>query len=432
MGPSDPQLDPAMASPMSELAEDEAVGVVNALLETGNLPLANYLVRDALDVHPGSAALRYLLAAIAGAVGRLEDSRRFLREVLAMSPGFEAARQELEAIEEESTSSQTSEPSAGRFLLIRAWGFGFWSDVSHVLSQLLLAEITNRVPVVHWGTESLFSDGKGDAFRRFFNPVSAVVLDDLRTIEGGFFPPKWDRDSISGPGLHKFDGEWSRMDAIYFLNRPEAVLVADFFTGVAGLLPWLPEGHPSSGRTPVDVMRGLAATYLQPSPPVVERVGAFERARLAGRRWVAVHMRGSDKVLESDELARVNEEIMLETDRLVEREHDLAILLLTDDSRLVERASTRWGSRMVTTDVSRTSSRIGVHYLKDADPITLGREVLVDALVATRCEWFIGNGQSNVAAMIECLKEWPAGRCTLVRPSLFARPNLFLHFDTSR
>ncbi|MGA1709267.1 MAG: hypothetical protein ACO4CI_11335, partial [Phycisphaerales bacterium] len=63
---------------------------------------------------------------------------------------------------------------------------------------------------------------------------------------------------------------------------------------------------------------------------------------------------------------------------------------------------------------------------------TLGREVLVDALVAARCEWFIGNGQSNVAAMIECLKDWPAGRCTLVRPSLFARPNLFLHFDTSR
>jgi protein O-GlcNAc transferase len=432
MDPSDPRLDPAMASPMSELAESEAVAVVNSLLETGDLAQANYLVRDAMVVHPRSAALRYLLAAVAGAVGRLEDSRRLLREVLALSPGFEAAREELQAIEEESISSEGSAPSAGRFLLIRAWGFGFWSDVSHVLGQLLLAEITNRVPVVHWGTESLFSDGQGDAFRRFFNPVSAVGLEDLRTIEGGFFPPKWDRDSVSGPDLRKFDGEWSRMDAIYFLNRPEAVVVSDFYTGVAGLLPWLPEGHPSRGRAPVDVMRGLVASHLQPSPPVVEQVRAFERSRLAGRRWVAVHLRGSDKVLEFGELAKVNEEIMLETDRLLDREHDLAILLLTDDSRLVERAGSRWGSRMQTTDVSRSSSWIGVHHLKGRDPVTLGREVLVDALVAARCEWFIGNGQSNVAAMIECLKEWPAGRCTLVRPSLFARPSLFLHLDTSR
>ena len=44
-----------------------------------------------------------------------------------------------------------------RFLLIKAWGFGFWSDVLHVLGGLMLAELTRRQPVVFWGSNSLYS-----------------------------------------------------------------------------------------------------------------------------------------------------------------------------------------------------------------------------------------------------------------------------------
>lgn len=43
-----------------------------------------------------------------------------------------------------------------RYLLIKSWGFGFYSDVIAVLGSLLLAEITHRTPVVHWGKNSLF------------------------------------------------------------------------------------------------------------------------------------------------------------------------------------------------------------------------------------------------------------------------------------
>jgi hypothetical protein len=36
-----------------------------------------------------------------------------------------------------------------RYLLIKAWGFGFWADLDHVLGALLLADLTRRVPVVY-------------------------------------------------------------------------------------------------------------------------------------------------------------------------------------------------------------------------------------------------------------------------------------------
>ena len=75
---------------------------------------------------------------------------------------------------------------------IKSWGFGFWPNVSQVLGALLLAEATGRVPLVHWGRNSLFGDGSArDAFGHYFEPVSNVTLEDLATIpDANCFPPK--------------------------------------------------------------------------------------------------------------------------------------------------------------------------------------------------------------------------------------------------
>lgn len=427
MGDSESMDHRPTGSSAGSIDESEAVGVVNRLLMEGNLPLANYLVRQFLESRPESPALNYLLASIVGAVGRIEEAKRLLREVLAIAPGFDSARDELLLLEQETPAAARSSAKGDRYLLIRAWGFGFWSDVSHVLGQLLLAEITDRVPVIHWGAGSRFSDGRGEAFRHFFRPVSQAVIDDLPASELEYFPPKWTRDAAVGPDRSKFDGEWSRMDAIYFLERPEAVLVSDFFTPVAGMLPWIPSTHQDHGRRPVDIMRRLAASYLRPIPELQHRVDTFVESRLADRRWIAVHLRGSDKSLESADLDLVNDEIMDEADLAIVGETDARVLLISDDERLVERARVRWGERVLTTDVCRTSSDQGVHYLAGLDPIALGREVLMDAMIAVRCGRFIGNGQSNVSAMIECLREWPEQACRMIRPSMFSRVDTFLH-----
>jgi hypothetical protein len=43
----------------------------------------------------------------------------------------------------------------------------------------------------------------------------------------------------------------------------------------------------------------------------------------------------------------------------------------------------------------------------------LGEEVLVDALLAARCESFLGNGLSNVSCAVGQMKKWPAARLRL-------------------
>jgi hypothetical protein len=75
---------------------------------------------------------------------------------------------------------------SNRFLLIKAWGCGFWSDVSHVAGQLLIAELTDRIPVIFWGTGSLYASENPlvkDAFIMYFLPVSNYsVYDSSRQV----------------------------------------------------------------------------------------------------------------------------------------------------------------------------------------------------------------------------------------------------------
>ena len=68
-----------------------------------------------------------------------------------------------------------------------------------------------------------------------------------------------------------------------------------------------------------------------------------------------------------------------------------------------------------------------MHYLPTVDPVQAGREVLTDTLLALRADRFIGNGRSNVSAMIAVMKDWPPGASTLIGRSMLTERNLYIH-----
>ena len=60
-----------------------------------------------------------------------------------------------------------------KYLLIKAWGYGFWSDMDHVVGQLLLAELTVAAPRSCTGaSNTLFgAAGVANAFAPVFPPA---------------------------------------------------------------------------------------------------------------------------------------------------------------------------------------------------------------------------------------------------------------------
>jgi hypothetical protein len=292
-----------------------------------------------------------------------------------------------------------------------------------VLGSLLLAEITGRTPLVHWGANSLFSNGRDEAFSQFFEPVSALTLSDLAGMRGPIFPPKWTSANLGSDDHNKWQGVGSRAGACYFLNRPEALAVSDFYIGIYDVMPWIPRTHALYGKSLEQLYRAMIEKYLKPQAAILEAANYFYRAHLHDAPFVAVHLRGSDKRLEDDNLTANNAALVAELDKV---DSDYRIFLLTDDANILAEMKSRYGARLIATDCQRADGTLGTHYRPEQDRVKGGKEIMIDSYLALRAERFFGNAQSNVAGIIALLKDWPEGALTLIGRNQLAERKLSL------
>ncbi|MFY9314689.1 MAG: O-fucosyltransferase family protein [Burkholderiales bacterium] len=345
---------------------------------------------------------------------RRDIAELLARNALQLDPGNARARRLLEELAR--TLQRPAAASSGaRYLLVREWSQGFWSDVDHVLGMCLLAEISHRTPIAWWGAQSRFSgDAAGNAWDRFFEPVSGATLRELDAPELRRFPAKWDDASLAGPIRQRWTGDGSRLASIELLDRDEEVVVSDFHSNLNAILPWLPASHALAGAPLPEAYRALVRKYLRPRPPIAAEVERFAAAHFGGGPLVAVHVRGSDKIEEVSDLEATLRAYFEPLDEKLRAHSDARIFLLTDDERVRAFYGERYGGRVLATPCTRATSNVGVHYLAGRDPVRTGVEVMVDAYLAARCGAFIGLGYSNVSLYVSYLKAWPPGACVLL------------------
>jgi protein O-GlcNAc transferase len=391
------------------LAETAAV-----LAALGFVTPADLACRYLLDRGYQSGRLSRTLAEVALSIGQAAAAASHFQDAIGMGEDSIATRIGLTKATA-LAQLKRERPRPDRFLLIKAWGYGFWSDVNHVLGQLLLAEMTGRIPVVHWGGNSLFSDDPAaDAFVSFFQPLNSTTFEELAARCRSFYPPKWNAPNLNVPRLNQMDGAWSRYSSLHTLEREEDVVVSDFHYAVNDLAPWIAPGHRLHGMSTDELYLYLFRRYLKVRPSIAEKVEVFYRERMAGKAHLALHIRGGDKEGEDRNLAKLNSLYHAEIERQLQRMPQARLLLLTDDRNILASYLNRYGDRVLHTGATRTDSGQGVHYQNHASRYRLGEEVLIDALLACRCEGFIGNGLSNVSCAIAQMKPWGPGTMTLL------------------
>jgi protein O-GlcNAc transferase len=381
-----------------------------------NLQRADILCRMVLDTQPRHARALAMLADIAGRIGMREHGAKFLSAARQLAAGDAELARDLAAIESSLMQVPDAAGPGERFLLVKAWGYGFWADVDHVLGALLLAEMTGRVPVVHWGGNSLYSDDPdGDAFEQFFEPVSRYRLTDLPAQEGQIYPPKWTPGNLREAVCNKLSGPFSRTAGIQLLSRTETLIVSDYHIKLMNLLPWAPAGHALHDASTAAAYRFLVDKYLKPRPAVLEAVHRFRSEHFGQSTFAAVHVRTTDKAGEMPFLDELNQRYFAAIEQV---DANQKIFLLTDSTGVVETFRRRFGDRVIATGAERADSQTPVHYKGDAGQgHRRGLEVMIDTYVAAQAEVFIGNGGSNVSAMVEHLKPWPSGQLRLLCPS---------------
>lgn len=388
---------------------DQLAGVRSALAD-GMLGFADLLIWKRIATSPNDAAAWSLAGDIALAAGAGPQALECYEN--AARYGLPASTQQIQLARQKPLPV----PQSPGYLLIREWQAGFWSDVDHVLGQLLLAEITGRTPFVWWGAESRFASGVSseNAWERYFEPVSPACAPSVVAAASSCFPPKWVRTNLLGPIPGKWEGPWARIAAVECIAQAAPVVVSDFHSSPHVVARRLLSNHPRFGIPADALYRDLLRRYIRPQPHVRDHVAALRAQLLKTAPVIAVHIRVSDKVQETGSLGEIYRQFPSFIDAWLDAHAGGRVFLLSDSSSALHAHRVRYGSRLVHTQAARTDGAVGLHFLKEHDSARLGMEVLTDTLLAASCDAFLGCAASNVACMIARMKDWPDGACRLL------------------
>ncbi len=419
-----PYFECEAVSPEGGLAVSPALGMTgpaalaksaNDALGRGNLVLADQLTREALAHSPDDVVALSLRGHLALGLRRHAIAEHLFARALARQPDSTQIGQWLDAAR--AGKAAVAPAADGKLLLIKAWGEDFWTDVDHVLGQALLAELGGRKPVVHWGANSRFGGTAAQsAFEHFFAPLSDATLAADCEHAASVFPPKWTTANLRDEGVNRFVGAGARLSALHLLARDEALVVGDFRSTAGELQAWIEPGSAHHGLDADDVRRRLVARHLRLQPALQARVDAFERERLQGGRWLAVHAPGGEDDAGARDLAPAHAVLHERVAARLQADAGLAgVLLIADSDAVIAGFRARLGDRVTVFD------------LRAGTPRGAGEASAVAAYVAARCDAFVGAGAAMLSASVRFLKTWGPGRFELVGQDVIARPGQRLH-----
>lgn len=303
-----------------------------------------------------------------------------------------------------------------RFLLIKSWGCGFWSDVDHVMGQLLVAELTGRIPVIYWGTNSLYSESfKGNAFDLYFEPVSNFTVEELNQPGYTYYPPIWNGKNLAVEDLDKV--AWAYRNLGDMMQSDANVVVSDIHYFIRPILHYIPNNHWAYGMTAHQIYRCLFDKYIRLKPDIQEEIQQFynEFMKDAGP-LLGVHIRGGDKVKEVENLSHLNKKYHQTIQDFINRFGIKKILLLTDCEEILTDFQKRYGQMVIFTDCKRgqiNDTENAPHLTTYSERRRKGIEIIKDTYLASMCDFFIGNGYSNVSYTVKRLKDWPDSNIVL-------------------
>jgi len=330
--------------------------------------------------------------------------------------------------------------SSDRFLLIKAWSNSLWADIDHVLGQLLIAELANRIPVIFWPTHCL-NNGfvQTNGFELYFEPISSYTISNIAKPEYTYYPPIWDSDSLLVEDQTK--DTWMYRNIGDIISSNANVVVGDAYYSVYELIPFIKKNHSAYGSTTEQTYHYLFNKYIKVKPDIEMEIQGYYNSWLKNNHPIlAVHVRRVDqnevidarndkqseikfftkKYLKQQgktkksrrffgkgKIKKPNELYHLEIRKYIEKYNTKKIFLLTDSEATIKEYQELYGPMLLFTDCKRIKADDTVSQMEN--PMIKRRrgiEVIKDTYIASRCDFFIGNDFSNLSHAVTHIKDW--------------------------
>ena len=300
------------------------------------------------------------------------------------------------------------------FLLAKQHGYGFWSDMHDVWAKLLMTEITNREPIIHWGKDSLYSvDENHSSFDQYFLPVSDYSMDDVVNDKFTYYPLMWNPYNLFQTDPFRHLRAFQNIDL--YINSDADVLVCDTYNFVHNFMPRIKEGHPAYGLDEDAIYRYIHNKYIKLQPDIAAEIDEFYNTHMQTGPILAVQARSGFKLNGyshwSDLLAQYPHEI----DCYLKDNPSARIFLLSDDNKLAH-FQQMYGDILIYTDCNRKSindkGELCFNFFPDKR--RKGIEIIKDTYLACKCDYFIGTRGSGISHAISRMKAWDQDKIKLL------------------
>lgn len=238
--------------------------------------------------------------------------------------------------------------------IIDAHGCGFFADFFKVLNHLVFCEKYSWTPVVYWGEKSLYYQQEGfhgqtNVWEYYFKPVSKAQYKGAKKIKGNSFknPVGWFINTIDE----------------HFIEQNRLFL------------------------------KSIIDKYIALQPWIEEEYIAFYNAHLKDKHTIGIHVRGTDKYMEA---SPVPLEIFIETAlKVASQFSEVQFLVATDQETILQFLKKHLPGKVIYYPALRSTTLQPLHQ-QNIQPARIGKEVLIEMLLLSKCDFFI-HAQSNVA-----------------------------------
>jgi len=250
---------------------------------------------------------------------------------------------------------------------------GMFSALSGVLNNLAWCEKNGKAPVVYWGPGGFGQKGK----------YALQTCDAPYYQENGFNGSTNVWEYYFEPVSHELYVPGDTITCDYYLYyKPKEILVPPPIND-RQICEQL------ESRVRRKEIKGYLDTYVKVKSNIIEKVDAFYEKHIKGKKTIALHLRGTDKVVE---IAQVTtEDICRVAQEYAAKSPGCQFFVCTDELSLLRRAQELLKGNVITYDAYRSENGIPIHldYKHGQSPAKIGEDIIIEALLMSRCDLFV-------------------------------------------